>query len=375
MVALPGGAHVLRAAALAERLQHRGDRRGALGGQVAADPPGPVEGGVQAQAPVAEPAAAGVFVGVGLLGAPGLVGGLREDLQVVQIRARRRGVDQDPVGLGLQFLVVDAAGPGGDLPRPRDGDGARGGGGVEEGVAGEEPHLADGGLGVLAAEVVFRGQPGGGAGVPVGVVAVVGVEPPQQPVGGRAEQGGDGAEGLQRLAPGGALEVGGGRGVQVPGDGVADAERVRHAREAPAGGGQGATGTVCRAHRGPPPPRRVPRGWRAGRPPRMRLLRLTHAGLPASPYRLPVRPTIIKGYFHDHLFDFLSPTPSTGNRGRIESAGSVRENGLDLPGHPRPRPRRSFRRALPRDRNPVDQGDQARLVEEIGGADRRSRRT
>ena len=44
-------------------------------------------------------------------------------------------------------------------------------------------------------------------------------------------------------------------------------------------------------------------GWRAGRPPRMRLLRLAHAGLPASPKRLPVRPEIIKRLYHDHLFD------------------------------------------------------------------------
>jgi hypothetical protein len=95
-------------------------------------------------------------------------------------------------------------------------------------VAGEQAHLADGGLGVPAAEVVLRGEPGGGAGVAVGVVAVV-VEPPQQPVGRRAQ-----------------------------------------------------------------------------RPPRMRLLRLTHAGLPASPCRLSVRRVIIKSNFDDLLFDFMS---------------------------------------------------------------------
>jgi hypothetical protein len=86
VIALPGRAHVLRPAALAERLQHRGDRRRALRRQVPADPPGPVQRGVQAQGPVREPAAGRVVLGVGLPGPPGLVGGLGEELQVVEVR-------------------------------------------------------------------------------------------------------------------------------------------------------------------------------------------------------------------------------------------------------------------------------------------------
>jgi hypothetical protein len=59
----------------------------------------------------------------------------------------------------------------------------------------QQAHLPDGGLGVLAAEMGSGGEPGGAGGVPVGV------------------------------------EVVGGRGVQLPRDGAADPQRVRHARE------------------------------------------------------------------------------------------------------------------------------------------------
>src|ERR1700685_1661763 len=55
-------------------------------------------------------------------------------------------------------------------------------------------------------------------------------------------------------AAGGTLEVGGGGGVEVRPEGPADPQRVRHARESPAGGGQGASRAVCRAHHEPPPP-------------------------------------------------------------------------------------------------------------------------
>ena len=120
-------------------------------------------------------------------------------------------------------------------------------------MAGQQAHVADGGLGVVAAEAGLGGEPLGGGGVAVGVVVVGGVEPAHQPVGRRAEQGGDRAELLQGLAPGRAVEIGGGRGVQVRAEGAADPERVRDAGEAPAGGGQGASRSVWRAHHEPPP--------------------------------------------------------------------------------------------------------------------------
>ena len=135
------GAVVLRAALLAEGLQHRGDGGGALGGQVAGEAPGAVHGGVELQEPVLEAFAGRVLVGV--LGAPGLVGGLGDDPQPVQVRPRPRGLEQDPVGVALQVLVADPAGPGGHLPRPRDRDRPARGGLVEEGVAG--PAGASGG--------------------------------------------------------------------------------------------------------------------------------------------------------------------------------------------------------------------------------------
>jgi hypothetical protein len=254
VVPLPRGPEVLGAAVLAEGLQDGGDRRRALGGQVAADPPGTVHRRVQVQVPVGEAAAAGVVVGVGLLRPPGLVRRLGEDPQIIEVRPGRRGVEEDLVGLGPEFLVVDAAGPPGDLPRPRHRHRPGGRRGVEVRVAGQQPHLADGGLGVLPPQMRPGCEPGGAGGVPVGVVAVVGVEPPQDPVGGGAEQRRDRAEGLQGLAAGGAIEVMGGRGVQVRAEGAADAERVRDAAEAAAGAAEGASRPVCRAHAEPPPP-------------------------------------------------------------------------------------------------------------------------
>jgi len=127
VVPLSGRPEVLRAAALAEGLDDGGDGGGALGGQVPCDVPGAVEGRVEQEVPVAEPAAAGVVVGVGLLRPPGLVGGLREELQVVQVRPGGGGVDEDAVGLGLELRVVDAARPAGE--RVRDAGEAPAGGG------------------------------------------------------------------------------------------------------------------------------------------------------------------------------------------------------------------------------------------------------
>ena len=241
VVALPGGAEVLRPAALAEGLEDGGDGGGALGGQVAADPPGAVHGGLEVQVPVAESPPAGVVVRVGLLRPPGLVGGLGDELEVVEVRPGGGGLDEDLVGLGLEFVVVDPAGPPGDLPRPRDGERPGGGRGVEEGVAGEQAHLADGGLGVLGPEAVPGGEPGGswwrsrrrrarnrrrtGAGGRWG----------------GAEQRGDRPELLQRLAAGGAVEVGGGRGVEVRAEG---ARPTRSASATLANPGRGRPGRI-----------------------------------------------------------------------------------------------------------------------------------
>ena len=278
VVALLGGPQVLRAAALAERVDHRGEGGGALGGQVAPQVPGVVEGGVEDEGPVAEPAPGRVLLRVGLLRPPRLVGGLGQQLQVIEVRARGGGVDEDLVGRGLELVGVDPAGPGGDLPRPRDRDRRRwrsrrramggGPGGASGGRRPWRPCRRGG----------FSSQPLGGGGVAVGVVVVGGVEPPHQPVGGRAEQRGDRTELLQRLGPAGAVETGRGRGVQVRAEVAADPERVGDAGEAPAGGGQGASGPVWRAHHEPPPSAGLRGGWCAGAATAVRLLRPTHAG-------------------------------------------------------------------------------------------------
>ena len=209
METLRRGAVVFGAAFLPERLDHRGDRGGAFRGEVAGDPPGAVDGGVELQEAVLEAFAGRVVVGVG--GAPGFVGGLGDDPQPVQVGPGPGGLQQDLVGVGPHLLVADPPGPVGHLPRPRGGHRALGGGFVEEGVAAQQAHLADGGLGVLTPELGLGGEPGGGAGVAVGVVGAVGVEPPQQPVLRSGKPGLDRPDRDQGLAAGGPVQLPGGR--------------------------------------------------------------------------------------------------------------------------------------------------------------------
>ena len=118
MVALLGGAQVFGAAGFAEGVDDGVEGGGALGGQVASDVAGVVEGGVEDEVPVAEPAPGRVLLGVGLLRPPRLVGGLGQQLQVVQVGSRLGGVDEDAVGLGLELVVVDPAGPPARSPSP-----------------------------------------------------------------------------------------------------------------------------------------------------------------------------------------------------------------------------------------------------------------
>ncbi|HEY4851325.1 MAG TPA: hypothetical protein VII22_11045, partial [Streptosporangiaceae bacterium] len=93
MVALPLRPQVLRAGPLAERLEHRGQRRGALRGEIAVQLPGAAERRGQAQAAVVEPV---VAVGVG---AGGLLADLLEQaLQVTPLHAVGGRVQQDLVG-------------------------------------------------------------------------------------------------------------------------------------------------------------------------------------------------------------------------------------------------------------------------------------
>ena len=209
--------------------QHRGDRRRALGGEVAGEAAGAVQGGVELEEAVLEAFAGRVVVGVG--GAPGFVGGLGDDPQPVQVRPGLGGFEEDLVGVLLHVLVADLAGPGGHLPRPRDRDGAVGGGVVQQRVPAEEAHCADGGLGVFAAQAGAAGEPGGGGGVAVAVVGGVGVEPAQQPVLRGGQPGLDRADRDEGLPAGGPVQVPGGRGVEVVDGRPGGAQRLRHAGE------------------------------------------------------------------------------------------------------------------------------------------------
>ena len=182
---------------------------------------------------------------VGMLGAPGLVGGLGDDPQPVQVRPGPGGLQQDLVGVAPHLLVADPAGPAGHLPRPRGRHRAFGGGVVQQRVPAEEAHLPDGRLGVLAPEAGAGGEPGGGGGVAVGVVGAVGVEPAQQPGLRRRQPGRDRADRDQGLPAGGAVQVAGGRGVEVVRHRLPGAQRLRHAGE-PRARAAGRRGRSCR---------------------------------------------------------------------------------------------------------------------------------
>ena len=148
VVALRDGAVVFGAALLAEGLQHRGDRRRALGGQVAAVTPAPsmVVSSWRKRSSKPSP------VVVGVLGSPGFVGGLGDDPQPVQVRARGGGLEEDLVGVSLQRPGRRSCRSRRPSPAPTDRDGAVGGGVVRNGWRPQEAHRADGGLGVFAAQ-------------------------------------------------------------------------------------------------------------------------------------------------------------------------------------------------------------------------------
>ena len=104
---LPLGPGVLGPGLLAERLQHGLHGGGAFRGEVAADDARAAERGADLHVAVVEP----VLIAVGLLGAPLLLQRNAGDHpQVIQGRARRGGLHQDPDRLGAQL--------GGELLRP-----------------------------------------------------------------------------------------------------------------------------------------------------------------------------------------------------------------------------------------------------------------
>ena len=135
VVALPLGPGVLRPGLLAQGVQHGLHGFGAAGGQVAVEPPGPAQGGLQPELPVLEPVIP-VAVGLGepaahLLGQPGQVG---------EFGAAGRGAEQDLVGVAAGVLGQQV-GPVADLPAPRTRrSGRRPGASATAGWAREPPH-------------------------------------------------------------------------------------------------------------------------------------------------------------------------------------------------------------------------------------------
>ena len=109
--ALTLGPAVFRAGLFAQGVQHRLQRRGATGSQVAVEFPGAAERGLQTQPPVIE--AVIVAVGRGEAAAH-LVG---QGAQTGQVRTGRRGTQQDLIGVAAVLLGQQVA-PFAQLPRP-----------------------------------------------------------------------------------------------------------------------------------------------------------------------------------------------------------------------------------------------------------------
>ena len=126
---------VFRAGLDGQGVQHRAQRRGAVGGQLAVEGAGAAEVGEQPDPPVAEPVTVTVAVGAGeplvqLLGQRGQVG---------QAGAAGRGVEEDLVRARAE-LGGQAAGPPGELPGPGHRQLARGERGRDQRVGGQVPH-------------------------------------------------------------------------------------------------------------------------------------------------------------------------------------------------------------------------------------------
>ena len=164
---------------LPQGFQDRPHRRRALRRQVPGDPPRIVHRRVEPQAPLTEPRRPR---------------GRRRGRGAAPATPRRRpgrsasghpGPPRPPrrrAGSGRPARAApraDAAGPAGDLPRPRS---ATPPGAVAASRRGCGPGSRICRTVALASlrPAGLRGQPGGGAGVPVGVVGVVGVEPGQE---------------------------------------------------------------------------------------------------------------------------------------------------------------------------------------------------
>ena len=148
MVALLGGAQVLRSPGLPEGVDDGGEGGGAFGGQVAPGCP-PGRGWCRGIPPCQEPdtAPGQVVLRVGLLGPPRLV-------RRVTGASGRRGCSTAPAAAMRILSASDWSSSSSirpvhrDLPRPRDRDGAAGGRLVQQRVPAQQAHLPDGGLGV-----------------------------------------------------------------------------------------------------------------------------------------------------------------------------------------------------------------------------------
>ena len=117
MAALCGGPQILRPGWLAERLQHRGQRRRAAGSQVAGEPTRPAEGQVEQQPPVIK----AVFVSIGGTRAGALTHLLRQPGQIRQLGPSGRCGGQDLIGV-LTHALGQPVTPPADRPRPRGRD-------------------------------------------------------------------------------------------------------------------------------------------------------------------------------------------------------------------------------------------------------------
>jgi hypothetical protein len=183
VAALRPGPQVRAARRGGQRVQHGADQGGARGGQLAAQHPGSVQGGLQEHFPVRVRRL--IVIG---RGDPAADLG-HHDGQRGQVRALGGRGDQDLLGL-VPVLRGEGPQPPGQLQRDRGGQRvAAAQRGQQRGVlAGQRGHgQVPGGL--PPGDPQGMHQPGPGAALPVGQVAIGGVERGQQPPPGRRADG------------------------------------------------------------------------------------------------------------------------------------------------------------------------------------------
>ena len=218
------GPGIFRAAPLGQRVQDHRQAGRALRRQIPLQPPRPADRGFQPHRPVTEPAIIAVGGGAGAFDhLP------RQHRQIMQVGATQRGREQDLIRIRPQILR-QLAGPVADLPRPRRRDLPGRQRGRDDGVGGQPPGPPEGAARRPRGDLRERPQPGPGAVVPIGLIAVLGTERSQNPRPRRRVLRLRLLQPHQRLGLGGGPQIGGVTPGQVPQPGRHHRQRLHRTR-------------------------------------------------------------------------------------------------------------------------------------------------